>query len=337
MQTAKALCLLALAVALAGSGAALAQENCKNRGELDQIYCDENHDLVADAPRDANRLKNPGTLVFAYTPIEDPAVYQNLFKPFQEHLARCTGKKVVYFTVQSNAAQIEAMRAGRLHVAGFASGQTGFAVNLAGAVPFAIKGNETGPRTYTQVVVVKKDAPFQKLSDLKGRKVAHTSPSSNSGNMAPRALFPAEGLTPDKDYKVLYSGKHDQSLMGVINGDYDAAPITSDVYERFLLRGVIKEGDLRIIYRSGRFPTSAFAHTHDLEPQLAEKLKQCFFDFRFGAEMKKEFLGDDRFLPISYKDDWALVRKVAEDSGTPFNRTGFDKERAQEEAARKKR
>jgi phosphonate transport system substrate-binding protein len=316
---------------------AVAQEDCKSRGELDATYCDENRDLVADAPKDAKRLKNPSTLVFAYTPIEDPAVYQNLFKPFQEHLQACTGKKVVYFTVQSNAAQIEAMRAGRLHVTGLASGQVGFAVNLAGAVPFAIKGDQKGPRTYTQVVIVKRDSPYQKLADLKGKKVAHTAPSSNSGNLAPRALFPAEGLTPDKDYKVLYSGKHDQSLMGVVNGDYDAAPITSDIYDRFINRGIIKEGDLRIIYKSGRFPTSAFAHSHDLEPQLAAQVKKCFFDYRFSAEMKKEFLGDDRFLPISYKDDWALVRKVAEDSGTPYNKAGFDKERAAEEAARAKK
>ena len=53
--------------------------------------------------------------------------------------------------------------------------------------------------------------------------------------------------------------------------------------------------------------------------------------------MKKEFLGDDRFLPVSYKDDWALVRKVAEDSGTPYNRAGYDRERAAEEAARAKK
>lgn len=327
---------MAACVALLVSTGAFAQDDCKNRGELDTNYCDENKDLVADAPKDAKKYKNPSSLVFAYTPIEDPAVYQNLFKPFQEHLAACTGKKVIYFTVQSNAAQIEAMRAGRLHVTGLASGQVGFAVNLAGAVPFSIKGNENGPRTYTQVVIVKKDSPFQKLADLKGKRVAHTSPSSNSGNLAPRALFPAEGLVPEKDYKVLYSGKHDQSLMGVVNGDYDAAPITSDIHDRFINRGIIKKDDLRIIYKSGHFPTSAFAHAHDLEPQLAELLKKCFFEYRFSAEMKKEFLGDDRFLPITYKADWALVRKVAEDSGTPYNRTGFDRERAAEEAARAK-
>ena len=86
--------------------------------------------------------KNPSTIVFTYTPVEDPAVYENIFKPFIDHLAKCTGKSVVFYQVQSNAAEIEAMRSGRLHVGGFSTGPTGFAVNLAGAIPFAIKGYE---------------------------------------------------------------------------------------------------------------------------------------------------------------------------------------------------
>jgi phosphonate transport system substrate-binding protein len=153
--------------------------------------------------------------------------------------------------------------------------------------------------------------------------------------MAPRALLPAEGLTPDKDYKVVYSGKHDQSLMGVLSGDYDAATITSDIYDRFVNRGMMKAEDTRILFRSGAFPTSAFAYAHDLDPALAAKIRQCFLDYRFSPEMTKEFLGDDRFRPVSYKDDWGLVRKVAEDSGTPFNKAAYDREVAAEAKGKK--
>ncbi len=128
---------------------------------------------------------------------------------------------------------------------------------------------------------------------------------------------------------MLYSGKHDQSLMGVIQGDYDAAPITSDVLERFISRGVIKAGDVRVIYKSGQFPTSAFALAHDLDPALAGKIRECFFNFRFTPEMKKEFLGDDRFLPVDYRRDWDLVRKVAVAAGTPYNQAQFQKENAE--------
>ena len=67
-------------------------------------------------------LKVPSTLVFTYTPVEDPAVYEKVFKPFTDHLAKCVDKRVVFYQVQSNAAEIEAMRSGRLHVATSASG-----------------------------------------------------------------------------------------------------------------------------------------------------------------------------------------------------------------------
>jgi phosphonate transport system substrate-binding protein len=316
---------------------AQAQDSCKNRGQLDTLYCDDNNDLVADAPKDAKNWKDPGTLVFAYTPVEDPAVYANVFKPFTDHLAQCTGKRVVYYPVQSNSAEIEAMRSGRLHVAGFSTGPTGFAVNMAGAVPFATKGTEKGVQGYHLYAIVKTDSPYRKLGDLKGKRVAHTSPSSNSGNLAPRVLFPPEGLTPDTDYKPLMSGGHDKSALGVASGDYDMAPVASDVYERMVVRGTIKGEDMRIVYKSPIFPTSSFALAHDLKPDLAKKITECFFNFKFPPSMQKEFNGDDRFVPITYKDTWAVVRDVAEKTGTPYNKAAYEKEAAREaEAAAKK-
>lgn len=320
---------------LLAAGPAAAAE-CKNRGDLDTLYCDDNQDMVADTPADKAKLKNPGTLVFTYTPVEDPAVYENVFKPFTDHLSQCTGKKVVYFQVQSNAAEIEAMRSGRLHVGGFSTGPTAFAVNIAGAVPFAVKGYEKDFQGYNLILIVKKDSPYQKITDLKGKKVAHTSPSSNSGNLAPRALFPALGLVPDQDYKVLYSGKHDQSILGVNTGDYDAAPVASDVFERMARRGQIKAEDFRVIYRSEKFPTSSFAYAHDLDPALRDRMLKCFYDYRFPDEMKKAFDGADRFFPINYKEHWAVVRQVSESSGEKFNKEAYEKQVAKEAAKKKK-
>jgi phosphonate transport system substrate-binding protein len=329
---------LALFGSLAACAALAQADACSNRGQLDTLYCDENNDLVADAPKDPKKWRDPGALVFAYTPVEDPAVYANVFKPFTDYLTHCAGKRVVYYPVQSNSAEIEAMRSGRLHVAGFSTGPTGFAVNLAGAVPFAIKGTEKELQGYHLIAIVKSDSPYQKLADLKGKRVAHTSPSSNSGNLAPRILFPPEGLKPDGDYKPLMSGGHDKSTLGVASGDYDMAPVASDVFNRMVTRGTVKSEDFRIIYRSPLFPTSSFAMAHDLKPELAEKIRKCFFSFRFTPEMVKEFGGNDRFFPINYKEHWAVVREIAEKTGTPFNKAAYDAETKREaEALAKKR
>ena len=328
---------LAAVVMMSLAGTAAAADDCKQRGQLDTLYCDADGDLVADAPKDAAKWRDPSTLVWAYTPVEDPAVYANIFEPFTDHLEQCTGKRTVYYPVQSNAAEIEAMRSGRLHFAGFSTGPTGFAVNMAGAVPFAAKGVGDQVRGYNLLAIVKAGSPYQSLADLKGKRVAHTSPSSNSGNLAPRVLFPEKGLTPETDYKPMMSGGHDKSVLGVNSGDYDMAAVASDVFERMGVRGTVDPKSFRILYRSPVFPTSSFAHAHDLKPELAAKLKQCFFEFRFTPAMQKEFNGDDRFLPISYQKDWAVVRDVAEKSGTPYNKAAYEKEAKREADARAKR
>jgi phosphonate transport system substrate-binding protein len=53
--------------------------------------------------------------------------------------------------------------------------------------------------------------------------------------------------------------------------------------------------------------------------------------------MQKEFNGDDRFVPITYKETWKVVREIAEGSGTPYNKNAYEVEGKREaEAAAKK-
>lgn len=324
---------IAVAALLLAALPAAAQEACKSRGELDTLFCDEDGDLLADTPKDPKRWKDPDTILFSNSPLDDIAVFQKMMQPYVDDLAKCTGKKVRYYDVFSSAAAIEAMRSGRMHVGTMSSGDTAFAVNVAGAIPFGIRGDASGPQGYQLWMIVRKDSPYQKLTDLKGRKVAHTTPSSNSGNLAPRALFPAEGLTPDVDYKPLFSGKHENSVSGVASGDYDAAAIAHDILVRMADRGVVKMADFRIIWKSQNFAPGGMSMAHDLSPALQKKIRDCSYAFRFPPEMSKGYQGADRWLPIDYRKDWALVRKVAETSGQAFTKDNYEKEKARAEAA----
>ncbi len=313
-------------------------EDCKNRGTLDEMYCDENMDLVADTPKDSKNWKDPKTLVFTYTPVEDPAVYKDAFADFQKYLEKATGKRVIYYTVQSNAAEVEAMRSGRLHIAGFSTGPTGFAVNLAGYVPIAVKGYADSFQGYNLILVTKKDSGIMSLDDIKGKRIAHTSASSNSGNLAPRAIFPQHGIVPGKDYTVVYSGKHDQSILGVAHGDYDAAPVASDVFKRMARAGRINADDFRIVFTSAKFPTSSFGYAGNLHPDLAKKIVDAFYAYRFTPAMQETFGKADRFFPVTYEKDWKVIRDIASSTGTSYNQAGLKKmaEKDAAKAAKKK-
>ena len=129
--------LVAALMSIAWLQPAQAQEEC-SRGTLDVAYCDRNLDQVADLPIDESKWVDPSTLIFTYTPVEDPAVYANIWDGFVSHMKDVTGRDVVFFPVQSNAAQLEAMRSGRLHVAGFNTGSNPIAVSCAGFVPFGM-------------------------------------------------------------------------------------------------------------------------------------------------------------------------------------------------------
>jgi phosphonate transport system substrate-binding protein len=308
----------ALVVGAASVGAPRAQD-CP-RGDLDKAYCDRDGDLVADAPTDPKQLVNPSTLIFAYTPVEDPAVYAKAWDGFVKYMEQTTGKKVVFFPVQSNAAEIEAMRSGRLHVAGFNTGSNPIAVNCAGFVPFAMMGTKDGQFGYEMELIVPADSPIKTPADLKGKKVAFTSPTSNSGFKAPSAILKADfNLEANRDFTPVFSGKHDNSVIGVANKDYDAAAIANEVMFRMFERKVVDRDKIRSIYKSETFPTTGYGYAHNLDPALVEKIKQAFFTFPWeGSALKAEFKNQDRFIPITYKKDWSVIRKIDAATGVKY-------------------
>jgi phosphonate transport system substrate-binding protein len=322
MRTVATAAAIGLLMGLAATPAA-AQEQCP-RGTLDSRFCDRDGDLVADTPTDARQLVDPRTLIFAYTPVEDPAVYRRVWAEFLDHLAKVTGRQVQFFPVQSNAAQIEAMRAGRLHVAGFNTGSVPLAVNCAGFVPFAMMASRDGAYGYNMEIIVHRDSPIQRVEDLKGRHVAFSAPTSNSGYKYPSWLLREKfGLQEGRDYRVSFSGRHDNSVTGVANRDYDAAPIANSVMFRMFERNVVPRDAIRSIYKSDAFPTTAYGTAHNLTPALQAQIRDAFFSFNWEgtallAEFGKNSPPAETFIPITYKQHWSVIRDVDTASGVSY-------------------
>ncbi len=291
--------------------------------KLDSRYSDNDGDLIADIPQDPSQQLDPGTLIFAYTPVEDPAVYREAWSDFLSYLEEQTGKKVQFFPVQSNAAQIEAMRAGRLHIAGFNTGSNPLAVACAGFRPFTIMAGEDGSYGYEMEIITYPGSGIEKVEDLKGKELAFTSETSNSGFKAPSAILKADyGLSAGEDFTPVFSGKHDNSILGVANKDYPAAAIANSVKQRMIERDVVKPEQLVTIYTSQTFPTTGYGVVYNLKPELQEKIQKAFFDFDWeGSSLQEEFTrnGEAQFIPITFQEEWEVIRKIDEANGVSYD------------------
>ncbi|WP_110666694.1 phosphate/phosphite/phosphonate ABC transporter substrate-binding protein [Salinicola halophilus] len=291
--------------------------------QLSDRYTDDDGDLVADVPIDESEWLDPDTLIFSYTPVEDPAVYADVWSEFLDHMAEVTGKEVQFFPVQSNAAQIEAMRAGRLHVAGFNTGSNPLAVACAGFRPFAMMAADDGSFGYEMEIITYPDSGIESVEDLEGKELAFTSETSNSGFKAPSAILKSDfGMEAGTDFEPVFSGAHDTSILGVANHDYPAAAIANSVLSRMLDRDVISEDQIESIYESQTFPTTGYGTVYNLKPELQEKIRQAFFDFDWsGTGLEEEFAnsGESQFIEIDFQDDWEVIRKIDQANGVSYS------------------
>ncbi|MFN7964931.1 MAG: PhnD/SsuA/transferrin family substrate-binding protein [Acidobacteriota bacterium] len=213
----------------AGLALAAGKDECPH-GQLDPRYCDRNGDLIADAPSDSKQWVDPAELIFAYTPVEDPGVYKKTWLPFLDHLKKVTGKPVSFYAVQSNAAG----NPRRCAPGGCTSQRsTPAAFHSPSTRPASCRASRwrtDGHYGYRWKSMVRSNDQMKSPKCEENAPAMSTSPTSNSGYKAPAQILENEfKLEVDRDYQAAFSGKHDNSILGVLNRDYDAAAAIANV------------------------------------------------------------------------------------------------------------
>lgn len=237
--------------------------------------------LVSPAFAQDWKAKYP-ELVFAIIPAENASGVTERYAPFVAYLSKELGTKVTLRIANDYAAIIEGQRAGNIHIASY--GPSSFArARMTGAKvdAFAIETNLDGTKGYHSVFYVKKDSPFQKVDDLKGKNLGLVDPNSTSGNNVPRFALNGMGIQPDQFFsKVVYTGSHENAIIALQQGTVDmAANWWNDEQESNLLRmerkGMVKADDFRIIFKSEQIVNSPMAYLSDMPDDLKTKIRDA--------------------------------------------------------------
>jgi phosphonate transport system substrate-binding protein len=278
-------------------------ENMQNQ-EVDEIAHGEPPQELPDNESD---WVDPDPLIYVDKPGESgQSQYQDTIQPLLDRLEETTGRTVEWQPVDSNAATVEAFRAGRGHLGDISTGTSAFGVNLGGIVPFAVPISPSGQFGYRLLAITRdEEHDIQSVNDFARDDVTvtHSEPASNSGNQAPSALFDQFfDVTAGEDYEREFSGGHDQTARGIAAGDYDAGPICSTCVDDLIgSTEDIDYDDFKVVWASNPFPPGPLVHRYNLHPDIIEGIKEATIGTDWTGTDYAEATGEAEYIPLDYK------------------------------------
>ena len=266
------------------------------------------------------RTKHP-ELTLGVITAENEADRIARYKPVREYLERELGVAIKWRTATDYAGIIEGVKAGKIEIARFgpASYAKAWMVTGGKVVPMVGELDKNGNFGYHAVVVVRADSPYQSIDDLKGKKLAFADPNSTSGHQAPRFFMTEAGYDPDAFFgETGFSGSHENSIMAVLNGTYDAAATwwrdeTRSNPKRMEDKGMIEPGQWRVIWKSPKLPSSPWAMSTKLPEGMRTDVQNVLYNMKDKDPNAWQSLTDGKaqsLRKVTHQDYEAVVRMI---------------------------
>lgn len=262
-------------------------------------------------------------LVLAVVPAENASGVNDRWAPFVAYLNHQLGTKVTLRVANDYAAVIEGQRAGNIHIGYY--GPASFARALVTGVKttaFVIDVNSDGTKGYYSVFYVKKDSPYQKIEDLKGKALGLVDPNSTSGYNMPLFALDKRGISNAEQFfdKVLVTGSHENAVLALQQGTVQTcanwwnAPDDSNL-TRMLTKGMVKNADgkpatvddFRVILKSDLIINSPTAYLDTLPEDLKAAIRSAWLDAPKNDRAAFDKLSDGKNQP------WQTVDNAAYD------------------------
>jgi ABC-type phosphate/phosphonate transport system substrate-binding protein len=130
-----------------------------------------------------------------------------------------------------------------------------------------------GAATHRAFIIVRRDASYKTVEDLRASRFALNSRHSNSGMNLPRIMLARLGITAPFFGSVVETGSHTESIRRVAAGDLDAASIDCVTYGFFIDYRREEMSGLRVLGETPESPAIPFVTSVATPPEQIDALR----------------------------------------------------------------
>jgi phosphonate transport system substrate-binding protein len=263
----------------------------------------------------------PASLRIGISAMESDADVVKRYEPLRLFLEKKLQRPVTLRTTPEYASVIEALKSKQVDIAyfGAAAYAKAWLVTNKGVKPLLGTLDENGELGYHSIIVVPTNSPAQSIADLKGKKLAFADPNSTSGYLAPSFFLTEQGYAPRKFFAYTgFGGSHENSVMAMINGTYDAAAtwFYSDTRTNPLRmegKGIIPKNSTRILWKSPRMPSSPWTVLKDSNEATNQAFAAAVLTFKAEDPAGFNLMSAQReggYGPVKHEDYLPVIRMV---------------------------
>ena len=258
---------------------------------------------------------DPAPYVLAVHPYLSAPELHRRFAPLAEYLGQQLGRPVQVRVGSNYEEHISFVGQDAVDIAYLGPGPYVTVVERFGPKPILARVQTKGRPYLGAVIFVRQDSNIRRLADLKGKRFAFGDPESTTGSILPRYVLRENGIELRDFARVSHVLSHDNVVLGVLAGDFDAGVVRSDIYDEMAERGLRRLADLPSVSEH------LFVTRSTMAPQDVERLRQALLQLGASAEGERilhtisvEMTGMAPACDADYDAVRKLVRALAQDA-----------------------
>jgi len=200
------------------------------------------------------------------------------FTPLADYLGQRLGRPVRVRVGRDYEDHLSAIGGDRVDIAYMGPAPYTQLVARYGRRPLLVRIETLGKPYLSGVIFARQDGPVHELKDLAGKRFAFGDPASTMGSQLPQYLLLKSGIGLGQLAHYDHVLSHNNVIMGVLAGDFDAGAVRRDVFDEAAHRG------LRVVAELPQVSEHLFVTRSDLPEPDIQVLREALLTLKSSPE-----------------------------------------------------